>query len=253
MLALLFVAVLAGAGLQSATGFGFSLLSAPVLYAVLEPAPALGLLAGLGMTVNLMTLATEGRRPRPLVGEVVVLVAAALPGSLVGIVLLRSLDSTALQVLVSVGVVSTLVVRHQLTRRSKVVPVLADGPRPRPAWSAPTAGFLAGALGSSTSMSGPPLLLHLLGRGARPSVVRDTLTACFVVLGFVTPLALLVTRTTEAVPEGRQVAVLVPAVVVGHLLGRRGFARLAHSSHYELVVTIVLLGSVAAGLVGVIL
>ncbi len=248
---LLLLAVAAGAALQSATGFGFSLLSAPILFAVIDPQPAIGLLAVLGMEVNLMTLLTEGRRPRPLTREAVVLVGCALPGALLGVVVLRNLDAVALQVLLSVGIIATLLVRHVLSTRSAIVPVLHDGPRPRPAWSAPLAGLLSGALSTSTSTSGPPLLLHLLGRGARPSVVRDTLTVCFLSLGLITPVALLVTRTTEAIPDAGLVAALVPAAFAGHLVGRRVFARLAHGPHYELVVTVVLLISVAAGLIGV--
>jgi uncharacterized membrane protein YfcA len=249
---LLLLAVAAGAALQSATGFGFSLLSAPILFAVIDPQPAIGLLAVLGMEVNLMTLLTEGRRPRPLTREAVVLVGCALPGALLGVVVLRNLDAVALQVLLSVGIIATLLVRHVLSTRSAIVPVLHDGPRPRPAWSAPLAGLLSGALSTSTSTSGPPLLLHLLGRGARPSVVRDTLTVCFLSLGLITPVALLVTRTTEAIPDAGLVAALVPAAFAGHLVGRRVFARLAHGPHYELVVTVVLLISVAAGLIGVV-
>lgn len=247
---LLFVAVLAGAALQSATGFGFSLLSAPILFAVIEPQPAIGLLALLGMEVNLLTLFTERRRPRPLTREATILIGCALPGTLLGVVVLRSLDAVSLQVLLSIGVISTLAVRHALSSRSAVAPVLHDGPRPRPAWSAPLAGLLSGALSTSTSTSGPPLLLHLLGRGARPSVVRDTLTVCFVALGLITPIALLVTRSTDAVPDLGLAGALLPAAALGHVVGRRVFARLAHGPHYEVVVTSVLLGSVVIGLVG---
>jgi uncharacterized membrane protein YfcA len=253
VLVLLFAAVASGAALQSATGFGFSLLAAPLLFAAIDPQPAIGLLAVLGLTVNLMTLLTERRTPHPLRHEVVVLVGFALPGALLGVVVLRSLDAVALQLLLSLGVIATLLARHLAAQRSAFVPVLADGIRPRSTQAAAVAGLLAGALSTSTSTSGPPLLLHLLGRGARPSVVRDTLTACFLLLGLVTPLALLVTWTTDAVPEAVHVAVLVPAVIVGHVAGRRGFARLAHGGRYELVVTAVLLVSVAAGLLGVVL
>lgn len=247
----LFVAVAAGAALQSATGFGFGLLAAPILFAVIDPQPAIGLLAVLGLMVNLLTLLTEGRTPRPLGREAAILVGCAVPGALLGVVVLRSLDAVALQVMLSVGVIATLVVRHVLATPQAVVPVLHDGPRPRPVWSAPLAGLLSGALSTSTSTSGPPLLLHLLGRGARPSVVRDTLTVCFLGLGLITPIALVVTRSTEAVPDATLAGVLVPAVVLGHLSGRRLFARLAHGPHYELVVTIALLASVALGLVNV--
>lgn len=249
----LFVAVAAGAGLQSATGFGFALLAAPILFAVLEPQPAIGLLALLGIEVNLLTLFTEGRRPSPLAAEAAQLMGFALPGALLGVLVLRSLDVVALQLLLSAGVIVTLAVRHALSTRPAVMPVLHDGPRPRPRWSAPVAGLLSGALSTSTSTSGPPLLLHLLGRGVRPSVVRDTLTVCFAGLGLITPIALVVTRTTEAIPEARLAAALVPAALAGHVVGRRVFARLAHGPHYELVVTGVLLASVVAGLLGVLL
>ena len=52
--------------LQAATGFGFSLVAAPLLFAAIEPEPAVVLLLVLGLEVNLLTLATERRRPRPL-------------------------------------------------------------------------------------------------------------------------------------------------------------------------------------------
>ena len=42
-----------------------------------------------------------------------------------------------------------------------------------PAW---LAGLAAGALTTSTSTNGPPMLLHLIGRGVKPEQVRDTLT-----------------------------------------------------------------------------
>jgi hypothetical protein len=260
---LLSCAVLAGAALQSATGFGFSLLSAPILFAALDPQPAIGLLAVLSMAVNLMTLLTEGRRPEPLAGETRVLILAAMPGALLGVVVLRSLDAVALQVLLSVGVIATLAVRHLGASQAEPAPLLVtDGGatvpaerllRARPAWSAPAAGLLAGALSTSTSAAGPPLLLHLLGRGARPATVRDTLTVCFFALGLLTPIALVVTRSTEAIPDAGLIAVGLPAVVIGHLGGRRAFALLAHGHHYERVVTAVLVVSVVAGLLTVVL
>ena len=58
--------VVAGTMLQAATGFGFSLVAAPLLFAAIDPEPAVVLLLVLGLEVNLLTLATERRRPRPL-------------------------------------------------------------------------------------------------------------------------------------------------------------------------------------------
>ena len=235
------VAVLAGAALQSATGFGFALVSAPLLFAATTPAHAVGLLILLGLVVNLMTLGTEGRRPQPLVRESLVMLAWAIPGTAVGLVALRALDSTALQIGVTLGVFATLAVRALARRRR------AEGPAEPPRWAAPVTGFTSGALTTSTNTSGPPVVLYMLARGATPVQTRDTLTATFVgysLLGFA---ALLVSGTDGAIPPADALAALVPAVVIGHLAGRPVFARIAED-RYEPVLTAVLIATALAGL-----
>jgi len=89
-LALVVVALACGAALQSATGFGFSLLAAPLLFAALAPPQAVGLLAVLGLLVNGLTLGTERRRPAPLRGDVRAILLAAPAGALVGVVVLAA-------------------------------------------------------------------------------------------------------------------------------------------------------------------
>ena len=138
-------AVAAGAALQSATGFGFSIVAAPLVFAVVEPEEAVGLLIVLGSLVNVLTLATERRRPRPVWRECAVLLAFALPGAVAGVAVLRALDPVALQIAVTAGVVAT--------------PGRARGwrqkPRTAPAGRGPIAGLAAGALTTSTTTAGP--------------------------------------------------------------------------------------------------
>ena len=106
------VAVAAGAALQSATGFGFSVIAAPLVFAAVEPEEAVGLMIVLGTLVNVLTLVTEGRRPQPVASESALILAAAVPGAIAGVAVLRALDALALQVAVSVGVLATLVARR---------------------------------------------------------------------------------------------------------------------------------------------
>ncbi|HWK29427.1 MAG TPA: TSUP family transporter [Solirubrobacter sp.] len=228
--------VAAGALLQAATGFGFSLVAAPLLFAAIGPEPAVVALLLLGLEVNVLTLATEHRRPRPLVPATAAMLAYAVPGALLGVVILRSLPAGALQVAVSLGVAGTLAARH--VRRAHI-----------PAWAA---GFAAGALTTSTSINGPPILLHLLGRGVPASVVRDTLTACFIGLTAIGGAALFATGDPE-LPDASLIVALIPAIAVAHLVGRRLFGRLSASGVYEPVLTGVLILSVAAGLTGALL
>jgi uncharacterized protein len=233
LLAAACVGVVAGAMLQAATGFGFSLVAAPLLFAAIGPEPAVVLLMVLGLEVNVLTLATERRRPSPLWGDATSMLVWAAPGALVGVWVLRSLPAVALQVAVTFGVLGTLWARR--VRTANV-----------PAW---LAGLAAGALGTSTSTNGPPMLLHLLGRGATPGQVRDTLTVCFVGLAPIGAAALFLTGDPD-VPDETLVAALIPAVLAAHLIGRRGFGWLASSDRYEPVLTIVLIAAVVVGLVG---
>lgn len=228
--------VVAGALLQAATGFGFSLAAAPLLFAAIDPEPAVVLLLVLGLEVNVLTLATERRRPRPLPRSTAIMLVCAVPGALAGVAVLRALPADALQVAVTLGVAGTLAARR--VRSAHV-----------PAWAA---GLAAGALTTSTSTNGPPMLLHLLGRGVTPEQVRDTLTVCFVALAGIGAAALFATGDPE-LPDGTLAAALVPAVLAGHLVGRRGFARLSEGDRYEPVLTGVLLVAVLVGLIGALL
>ena len=243
-------AVMTGAALQSSIGFGFALVSAPLLFAATSPPEAVGLLIVLALEVSLLTLLTERRRPEPVWADVVPVVAFALPGALAGVAVLRALDELALQLLVTAGVLVALAVNLRAEHREPPPPGAAHDP---PRWARPAAGLVSGALNTSTSTGGPPLVLLLMARGLRPAVVRDTLTASFVGMAPVSAVALAVTSTSDAVPDAAAVAALVPLTAIGQLFGRRLFARLAHGRSYERVLTVVLLATVAGGLASVLL
>jgi uncharacterized protein len=230
------VAVAAGAALQSATGFGFALIAAPLVFASVEPAEAVGLMIVLSTEVNLLTLFGERRRPQPVWRECRPIIAFALPGAVAGVAVLRALDPVALQVGVSIGVVATLVARR-LTASHRL-----------PARGAPVTGVVAGALTTSTTTNGPPMLVYLLGRALTPLQVRDSMPVCFLGMNAIGVVALLVTGTHGAVPSAQLVAILVPIGAIGQIAGRPLFGALAHRRAFEPVVTGVLLVSVAAGL-----
>jgi uncharacterized membrane protein YfcA len=244
LLVVMAVAVFAGAALQAATGFGFALLAAPLAFAALEPREAIGLLLLLGMEIGVLTLATEGRRPRPMVRRCAVVLAWAVPAAVAGVAVLKALDPVALQVAVSAGVAATLIVRRRVSTEHR-------GPEPR--WAAPVTGLSAGALVTSTNTSGPPLLLYLVGRGDEPARVRDTLTVCQLGLSVIGAAAIVATGTDGAVPSAAHVAVFVPLVLLAQLAGRPLFARLAAGGSYEPVLNATLVIAVAAGLVSAVL
>ncbi|HWI06109.1 MAG TPA: sulfite exporter TauE/SafE family protein [Solirubrobacteraceae bacterium] len=232
------LALFLGAVLQSATGFGFALVSAPVLFALIGPQEAVTAGVLVALVPNTLTLAGERRRPQVLVRDALGLMAWSLPGLALGALALSALSDRLLSVLVAVAVLAGVTLRA-LSRRSAG----AAGP-PRP-WYLPAAGLSGGVLSTATSLNGPPLVFYLLARGASPAQMRDTLASIFLVLALLGIPALLLSGTFT-VPEG--LAVMVLAALAGQLLGRRAFGWL-RGERYEPAVYAVLIATALVALV----
>ena len=89
--------------LHTTTGFGYALLSAPVLAAVVSPREAVSTILSTAVVVVLV-LAGHGRRPSPRLRDALVLSAWSLPGLVIGAALLRVLPVSALQLLAAEAV-----------------------------------------------------------------------------------------------------------------------------------------------------
>jgi uncharacterized membrane protein YfcA len=222
------LALFAGAALQSATGFGFALVSAPILFALLGPQEAVTAGVLVAMALNVLTLAGERRRPQVRVGDASALLAWSLPGLAIGALALRELSEQVLSGLVAAAVLGGLALRMLGSRRAATA-------RPR-AWQLPAAGVAGGALSTSTSLNGPPLVFCLLARGASPAQMRDTLAVVFLAHAGLGLPALLLTGTF-AMPDA--VWLLLLAGLAGQVVGRRAFGRL-RGEHYERAVLAVL-------------
>lgn len=99
------VAVVIGAALQSAAGFGFSLVVAPSLFHALNPGQALTAMVVMALALSLLMLFGERRRPEIRTREVALVVGWAIPGLIAGVVVLGLLGKPILQVVVGVVVV----------------------------------------------------------------------------------------------------------------------------------------------------
>jgi uncharacterized protein len=227
--------VLVGGVLQSSTGFGFSMLTSPLLLALLGPAQAVTVASILGCTLSCVLLVGEGRRPDVARRDAGLLVLFSLPGLALGAVAVSTLSVQVLAIIMAVGVFGGLAVRVRARRRT----------RPVGAWSAPLAGVASGTLSTSTGISGPPLIFHLLARGLPPSQMRDTLAAIFASLGAIGLVPLAVAGSLD-VPSG--MLLLLASAIVGQVLGRRVFRRMAPSA-YEPVVLVVLAAAATIALV----
>jgi uncharacterized membrane protein YfcA len=213
---LLALAVLTGAAVQSATGFGFALVSGPALFAVLPPAEAVTALLVLGIAVNLLVL-LGGRDGAVRWGDAGRLVLAALPGLAGGALLLGVVPKQVLQVVVGVGVLVAVGLQVRRPRRA--------GPAAPPG-AAAAVGLLAGVLTTTTGTNGPPLVLWLERRRLGPADARRTISAVFLALNVLGAVALAVAGRGGAAGRAVLLGLLLVAAVAGHVVGAAVFRRL---------------------------
>jgi uncharacterized protein len=240
-MALAAVAAFAGAAVQSATGFGFALVLSPALFATTDPVEAVTALLVLGLALNLLVLFERGRPEHVDWRALAPMLLAALPGLAAGAVALTQLSKEALQVAVGVGVIAAAA--WQL-RQGRERPALS----PAAGWAA---GFVSGALTTSISVSGPPIVLWLEARGVRPEEFRASLAASFLVLNLAGGAVLIGAEGTGALDAG-VVLPLLALVAVGYVVGAVLFRRLDRDRFFALVLVLVALtglASVVAGLV----
>jgi uncharacterized membrane protein YfcA len=217
------LAVLVGAAVQSATGFGFALISGPALFALLQPAEAVTALLVLGVAVNLLVL-LAGRSGGGVVrwGDVGRVVLAAVPGLVGGALLLGVVPKPVLQGVVGVGVLLAVL----LQVRHRPVDAPGAGPRRPPRGSAAGIGVLVGLLTTTTGTNGPPLVLWLERRRLAPADARRTISAVFLALNVLGAVVLAVVGRGGTGARPALLGVLLACAVAGHLAGASVFRRL---------------------------
>ena len=201
--ALIGLAVLLGALVQSVVGIGLGLLVAPVT-AMIHPAwvPVLPLL--LAMLVSGVMLRGEWRRIEWRV--LAWMLPARVPGTVVGVWLVVHFTEPQLAVAIAVMVLVGVLVSVR-TAHVPVNPVTMV-----------LAGLASGAAGTATSVGGPPVALLLQNREA--AQMRSTM-AVFFFAGVLLSLAGLLIAGEVAASTARAASVLAPLVVVGFWLGTR--------------------------------
>ncbi|HVP57332.1 MAG TPA: sulfite exporter TauE/SafE family protein [bacterium] len=203
-LAVVFVAGL----VQGTLGFGFSLVTVPILVLFLAPKVTVPVMLVLSTFLNLL-LYREVRTTANL-RRLLPLMFAGIVGLPIGTYLLVSLDVGLLKT-----VIGCLVALSGLA-------FLAGFERPirRETLGMVAAGITSGVLNGVTSASGPPVILFLANQGMARDTFRASLIAYFLFLNLATiPIFLvggLISRTVLAYS-----GLLLPAMVLGALTGSK--------------------------------
>jgi uncharacterized membrane protein YfcA len=231
------IAVVAGAALvQSISGFGFALISVPLMALLIDAKDAVVLasLFGLASSTVLVARSHEGV-VWPVAGR---MLAGAATGMPLGLVVLIAVEERTLRAIIAVAVLV-------------FVTMLIGGVTVRGGGRAVDlgAGFVSGVLNTSVSTNGPPLVLALQARRLAPPAFRGTISVVFVGSSLVAN-ALLLAAGRYSDEVGRALLVGAPALVAGWAVGGR-LAPAVPAERFRSLVLALLLVSAASALVSV--
>jgi uncharacterized membrane protein YfcA len=231
--------VLAAGVISGLTGFGFALVSVPVLLLVYDPATVVTL--SLTLTLVTCTVIAVGVRHAIDLPVVLAMLPGAVAGLLTGAWLLTWLDAALIKVIAG----SVVVVFSLVLLRGVHVPGAGH------LGAAILAGAASGTLATSTGLSGPPAVMLLAARNFTRDPFRASISAYFVAIDVIGIGALI----WQGVLTERQLsttAVLLPAAVLGTYggarLSRRVNARLFRRLTLSLLLLTGLLGAVTAAI-----
>ena len=224
--------VFATAYAQTVVGFGFALLTVPVLVLRLEVQDAVVLSAILGtVSSGLRSRALCADRDRRLVG---LYLKSALVGAPFGLLLFLYADLRLLKVVIGLSVFAGIFVIVRGTDLRGVGPALERG-----------MGFVSGVLLTSTSTNGPPLVLGLQSRHVSPDVFRATIATIFYVLGAVSVATFVVVGALTR-DVAVQSVIALPTIILANRLGLASARRIRPESFRLLVLGLLALAGASS-------
>jgi uncharacterized membrane protein YfcA len=205
------VTVAFAAFLQSAAGFGYSLIAVPIISMIAGAKVAVVATTTLAFGL-ILSLAWSGRR-HVCVSVVRVVTIAAVVGMPIGLWILTHVGDRVLAIVISLAVLLLTLI------------LISGASAPDRPGIDVAGGFASGVLATSTGTNGPPLVMALHARRVPASEFRATLSAAFVLQDIVALLGFALTRRFST-DVWRIVLVGVPGVVTGRLVGERLFTSL---------------------------
>lgn len=237
-IAFIVVATVVGATLQRVSGLGMGLVVAPLLAVLLGAAPGV-LVANATTTVSAFLLTVAVRRAVEW-RRALLIGLAAVPGAVLGALLVGALPGAALQVVVGAVVLLGL-------GTGWLVDHLGRLPHVRRWWVTPGAGLLGGMLNTIAGVAGPAMIVHSrLVRWGQAGFAA-TMQPVFMVMGGLSVLAkTFVAPVTAWVPPWWLAVVVVGGVLVGIGLGGYLADRVSASAARRTATLVAALGGAAA-------
>ena len=226
---------LMGGIVSGLAGFGFGLVTVPLLLMLYPPATVTTVGSSLVLASGWIVLLSTWRTVQ--VRTLGALIPGATIGVFIGTVLLRALEPAVLKLIAGVVVVLFAVSVLRGWRIDAVHHPLA----------APLAGLASGTLSTSTGMSGPPVVLLFTTRQYDMQQFRGSITAYFYYVNFI-GLSVLILRGIVGWEQLEIALRLLPAAIIGGFIGRR-VLRYVSQAQFRRITLLMLLVTGTTGIV----
>ena len=207
---------------QGLTGFGSALVAIPLLSLIIDIKTAVPLCTLNGLIIT-SYLAWSLRNHLSL-DKIYPLLIGSVPGVLVGVTLLKEVDSTFIRIGIGVLLISYSLYNLLVTPRPL---------NPGRGWGY-LAGFLTGTISAAFSAGGPPTIIYTTMTSWKKEEIKATLSGFFISSGLFTATAHAVSGLTTLTTL-EMLAVTAPAVLAGTTLGALVSGRINRKTYLQLI------------------
>ena len=239
MLCIPALAIFLASFFATVTGFGFGLIAVPLMSLVISVKVAI--ICGLIITVLLRIITMYNTRKIFSWEVVLTTVLGSTMGMLPGSYVLKIFSLAHLKIFLAIVLLMATYLmgkQYHLEIKSKTLGRL-------------TAGFFSGFFGASTSVAGPPLVIYFLNEGTEKDKMRANMiwifgrsfVGMFIINFFM--------GNMNNITDWNVLLPMIPAMILGIVLGEKFFERLDQELFRRLAIIIVCVGAVMMLLTGV--
>lgn len=214
----LFLIITLSAFLQTTTGFGFAIATAPLLALVLGPKVTVMITLVASLVVKLMILRVSSGPGAGSFREIWQMALASMLGGIPGAYVLSIISNQHLKLFIGVILLLTGITLWREIRitikNDRLARVITGG--------------VSGFLGATTSVNGPPIVWYYLNAGAEydKKSLRGNMTRYFFLSNIVSLVYSLVAGTLNISIIWRELLLCIPALWLGFYLGEKFFNKI---------------------------
>lgn len=213
--------------LQTITGFGYALAAAPLMALVMNPKDAIMFILFTGIITKLALLYHTWHQGR--FTAISLIFATSLAGALPGAYVLKVISNEALKV----GIGLTLIIIAIAMARDFRVNIS------QPRLAKTVVGIISGFLSTTTSLSGPPIVIYYLNEQTDKEIVRANLTRYFILSNASSLVISYFFGTLNLAVLSNNALLALPAIPLGIWLGEKLFCKFNADNFKKLALAVI--------------